>query len=136
MMRYNDREPIYLQIMNEIKAQIAFGKLEPGMQLPTIKEQAAIMRVNPNTVARVYTLLEQERVITKQKGLGTFVSAKEHLARELREEIAESVTARFVSELLRLGFGPAEILRQLQQFLARAEDGQDTYLKTQDRKKE
>jgi len=125
-MRYNDREPIYLQIMNEIKAQIAFGKLTPGMQLPTIKEQAGIMRVNPNTVARVYALLEQERVITKQKGLGTFVSTSEHLARKLREEIAESVTSRFVSELLRLGFGPAEILKHLQQFLARAPDDESS----------
>ena len=125
-MRYNDHEPIYLQIMNEIKAQIAFGKLTPGMQLPTIKEQAAIMRVNPNTVARVYALLEQERVITKQKGLGTFVRTSEHLARELREEIAESATSRFVSELLRLGFSPAEILKHLQHFLARAKGDQDT----------
>jgi len=119
-MRYNDREPIYLQITNEIKAQIAYGKLTPGMQLPTIKDQAALMRVNPNTVARVYALLEQEHVITKQKGLGTFVGANEHLARELREEIAESATSRFVGELLRLGFSPAEIMNCLQQFLARA----------------
>ena len=125
-MRYNDREPIYLQIMNEVKAQIAYGKLTPGMQLPTIKEQAVIMRVNPNTVARVYALLEQERIITKQKGLGTFVSASEYLARELREKIAESVTSHFVSELQRLGFGPAEILQQLQQFLARAPGGENS----------
>jgi len=125
-MRYNDREPIYLQIMNEIKAQIAFGKLVPGMQLPTIKEQALIMRVNPNTVARVYALLEQERVITKQKGLGTFVSTNEHLARELKVEIVENLTSRFVSEMLRLGLGSAEILKYLQQFLARAKDDQDT----------
>jgi len=125
-MRYNDREPIYQQIMSEIKAQIAFGKLTPGMQLPTIKEQAAIMRVNPNTVTRVYALLEQERIITKQKGLGTFVSTGEHLARKLREEIAESATSRFVSELLRLGFSPAEILKHLQHFLARAKGDQGT----------
>ncbi|MCL5982582.1 MAG: GntR family transcriptional regulator [Firmicutes bacterium] len=125
-MRYNDREPIYLQIISEIKAQIAFGKLAPGMQLPTIKEQAAIMRVNPNTVARVYALLEQERIITKQKGLGTFVSTSEHLARKLREEIAESVTSRFVDELLRLGLGPAEIIKHLQNFLARTLGGESS----------
>ena len=125
-MRYNDREPIYLQIMNEIKAQIAFGKLTPGMQLLTIKEQAAKMKVNPNTVARVYALLEQERIITKQKGLGTFVSTSECLARELREEIAESATSRFVDELLRLGFSQDEIKNCLQQFLSRTKGYQGT----------
>jgi DNA-binding transcriptional regulator YhcF (GntR family) len=117
-MNYNDREPIYLQIVNNIKAQIAFGKLKPGMQLPSIKEQAVQMKVNPNTVARVYHHLEQEGILSKQKGLGTFVSNKEDLAHNLRDEIAGHNTSRFVSEMLRLGFSPAEIYQHLQQFLA------------------
>lgn len=117
-MRYNDREPIYLQIMQEIKAEIALGHLTPGMQLPTIKEQAALMRVNPNTVARVYDLLEQERVITKQKGLGTFVSTSTTLAGDLRRELADATTARFVGEMSRLGLSASEMQGHLRQFLA------------------
>lgn len=116
-MSYSDREPIYLQIMGDIKAQIAFGKLKSGDQLPSIKAQAVQMRVNPNTMARVYALLEQEGVLTKQKGLGTFVACDENLARGLRDEIAATSTVRFIKELLRLGFSPAEIQRHLQQFL-------------------
>ncbi|MBT9177173.1 MAG: HTH-type transcriptional repressor YtrA [Firmicutes bacterium] len=118
-MRYNDREPIYLQIMNEIITQIALGSLTPGMQLPTIKEQAAIMRVNPNTVARVYALLEQEGVITKQKGLGTFVNTSTTLAKSLERKLAETTTSRFVSEMSRLGLNRAEIEEHLRQFLTR-----------------
>lgn len=125
-MRYNDLEPIYLQIISEIKTQIALGRLTPGMQLPTIKEQAAIMRVNPNTVARVYAFLEQERIITKQKGLGTFVSTSTLLARTLKEEIAERNTSRFISEMSRLGFSTEEIYEHLRQFLSRVKDDKKT----------
>ncbi len=117
-MRYNDREPIYLQIMNEVKAQVALGSLAPGMQLPTIKEQAAIMRVNPNTIARVYAMLEQAGVLAKQKGLGTFVGTSANLAKRLRQELAETTTSRFVSEMSRLGLSAAEIQEHLRQFLA------------------
>jgi GntR family transcriptional regulator len=118
-MRYNDREPIYLQIMNEIKTQVALGSLEPGTQLPTIKEQATIMRVNPNTIARVYALLEQEGVLTKQKGLGTFVSTSTTLALHLKRELARITTERFVSEMSRLGLSAAEMQEHLRQFLVR-----------------
>jgi len=118
-MRYNDREPIYMQIMQEIKTDIALGRLAPGMQLPTIKEQAAIMRVNPNTVARVYSLLEQEGVITKHKGLGTFVSTRQTLAAELKRELAGVTTSRFISEMSRLGLSAPEIEAHLRQFQAR-----------------
>jgi len=116
-MRYNDYEPIYLQIINDIKAQIAFGHLKPGMQLPTIKEQAVIMKVNPNTIARVYYLLEQEDIINKQKGIGTFVSKNEHLARNLRDTAAKIITSRFVSEMARLGFSTTGIATRLDLYL-------------------
>jgi len=116
-MRYNDYEPLYLQIINDIKAQIAFGNLKPGMQLPTIKEQATIMKVNPNTIARVYYLLEQEDVINKQKGVGTFVSSSEHLARNLRDASAKFVTSRFLSDMTRLGFSSTDIQKYLELFL-------------------
>jgi len=117
-MRYNDREPIYLQIMHEIKRQVALGNLTAGMQLPAIKEQAAIMRVNPNTVARVYALLEQEGVLTKQKGLGTFVSTSTTLAASLKSELVETTTLRFASEMARLGFSEIEVQEYVRQFLA------------------
>ncbi len=117
-MRYNDREPIYLQIIHEIKRQVALGELTAGMQVPTIKEQAAIMRVNPNTVARVYAVLEQEGVLTKQKGLGTFVSTSTSLAESLKRELAETTAMRFASEMVSLGFSAREIQEHVHHFLA------------------
>lgn len=87
------------------------------MQLPTIKEQAIIMKVNTNTIARVYYLLEQEDIINKQKGIGTFVSNKEHLARDLRDTAAKIITSRFVSGMMRLGFSTTGIATHLDLYL-------------------
>jgi len=68
--------PIYLQIVHSIKHQVATGRLKPGEQLPTVRELATDLRINPNTVARAYDLLDSDNVITTQQGRGTYV--REH----------------------------------------------------------
>jgi GntR family transcriptional regulator len=67
--------PIYLQIIEQIKRSIALGVLQPGEQLPTVKQLALDLTVNPNTVARAYRDLERERVIETSPGRGSFVPA-------------------------------------------------------------
>jgi GntR family transcriptional regulator len=67
--------PIYLQIIEQIKRSIALGILQAGEQLPTVKQLAIDLTVNPNTVARAYRELERERVIETSPGRGSFVRA-------------------------------------------------------------
>jgi len=117
ILDYNDREPIYLQIINDIKFQMAIGKLLPSEQLPTIKEQAAKMRVNPNTVARVYAVLEQQNIITKHKGLGCFVSTDPHIAKSLKLELAQENVQKFFGDMIKLNFNPDEIISYLKAFI-------------------
>jgi len=79
-------EPIYLQIMDSIKHLVATGELKPGEQLPTVRQLATDLRINPNTVARAYLELDREGVISTQQGRGTFVSERpdqNHLAQLL-----------------------------------------------------
>ena len=59
MVRFEPTIPIYLQVMDEIKAQIVSGKLKPGQQLPSVRELAQNIQVNPNTIARAYQELER-----------------------------------------------------------------------------
>ena len=66
--------PIYIQIEDSIHSLIAAGQIQPGEQLPTIRELAADIRVNLNTVARAYFELDREGVISTQRGRGTFVT--------------------------------------------------------------
>jgi GntR family transcriptional regulator len=65
--------PIYLQIIEQVKRSIALGVLQSGEQLPTVKQLAIDLTVNPNTVARAYRELEREQVIETSPGRGSFV---------------------------------------------------------------
>jgi GntR family transcriptional regulator len=67
--------PIYLQIIEQIKRSIALGVLQVGEQLPTVKQLAVDLTVNPNTVARAYRELERDQVIETAPGRGSFVRA-------------------------------------------------------------
>jgi len=67
-------EPIYAQVMNEIKYFVATGMIEPGEHLPSVREMAMKLRINPNTVARAYRELERDGVVVTMRGKGVFVA--------------------------------------------------------------
>lgn len=103
--------PIYFQIMEQVKHAIATGALKPGAQLPTVRQLAADLRVNFNTVARAYRLLDEEGIISTQHGRGTYIldppSEKESEKRRHRQLVV--LTEYYVGETEKLGFGPAEV---------------------------
>ena len=80
-----DRTPIYAQLERGLRAAIASGRLRPGDQLPTVRQLAVDLRVNANTVARVYGDLERAGVIGTRRGVGSFVTASPAQARPARE---------------------------------------------------
>jgi GntR family transcriptional regulator len=81
----NDPTPIYAQLERALRAGIATGRLQPGDQLPTVRQLAVDLRVNANTVARVYAELERAAVIETRRGVGSFISATPAEARPPRE---------------------------------------------------
>ncbi|RJX27114.1 MAG: GntR family transcriptional regulator [Dethiobacter sp.] len=74
--------PMYLQLKEQIKTAVAGGALHPGDRLPPVRELALTLTVNPNTVARAYSELEREGILSAEQGRGTFVSGGEPLLRE------------------------------------------------------
>ena len=80
-----DRTPIYVQLERGVCAAIAAGRLRPGDRLPTVRQLAVDLRVNANTVARVYGELERRGVLETRRGVGTFVDATPARARPRRE---------------------------------------------------
>src|SRR4029453_3282604 len=70
-----DRTPIYAQLERGLRAAIATGRLQPGDQLPTVRQLAVDLRVNANPVARVYADLERAGVLETRRGVGSFISA-------------------------------------------------------------
>lgn len=116
-----DPVPIYLQIVQTIKHQVATGKLKPGTQLPTVRELATTLRVNPNTIARAYDQLDTDSVITTQQGRGTFVREhpdNAHLTR-VRQEQLKGLMDGVIGKALSLGYPIDEVRNAFEAQLAR-----------------
>jgi len=112
----NDRTPIYLQLERAIRAAIAAGRLVPGDQLPTVRQLAVDLRVNANTVARVYASLEHAGVLETRRGIGSFVTATPAAARtpDEHDRRLRAFTTRVLTEAADAGFTLGEVVRDLE----------------------
>jgi GntR family transcriptional regulator len=114
--------PIYQQVKIEVHRLAAIGALRPNDPLPSIRELAAELLVNPNTVARAYRELEQEGLIFTQKGRGSFLAARRE--RDAERELAAYLNRRMdgaVREASRFGLGSAEVRKLVEDSLRRLE---------------
>lgn len=103
--------PIYTQIVNQVQTQVAGGILNPGDQLPTVRALAEELRVNFNTVARAYRILDEARIISTQQGRGTYITEipPPQVTEKLRREALQVLTERYINEAMRLEFSKEEI---------------------------
>ena len=99
------RVPIYEQIVDQVERQISKGELKPGDQLPTVRELAGELRINFNTVARAYRLLDGAGTISTQRGRGTYVLEPGEEAGPSLEELAR----RLARQAERMGHDPEEV---------------------------
>ena len=107
--------PIYIQIVEQVRQQVATGKLKPGDQLPTVRALASDLRVNFNTVARAYRLLDEANIISTQQGRGTYIldEPPPEITQSLRIASLESLARRFLAEALQLGFTAAQAIEYI-----------------------
>ena len=111
--------PIYTQIVEQVKQQVVSGELQPGDQLPTVRALALELRVNFNTVARAYRLLDEAGIISTQQGRGTYILDVPPPERtdKLRQQALEALTRDYLSEAHRLGCNSDEINKVLKEQL-------------------
>lgn len=100
--------PIYLQIMEEIKKRAVRGSYLPGAQLPSVRDMAREMEVNPNTVARVYMELEREGFIETRRGQGSFLTGDAALIDRERNRMGLDAAGQFVRIIGELGLSPEQ----------------------------
>lgn len=112
--------PIYVQVMQQIKRLVAGGILQAGDQLPTVRALAQELRVNFNTIARAYRLLDEDGIISTQQGRGTFILDGPILedADALRQESLRILAERYIHKASQLGALPGEIRKVLEESLA------------------
>jgi len=116
----SDATPIYAQLERGLRAGIATGRLQPGDQLPTVRQLAVELSVNANTVARVYAELERAGVIETRRGVGSFVTATPAQAHPPREHDRRlrAFATRVLADADRAGFGVDEVLAALKELRA------------------
>jgi GntR family transcriptional regulator len=111
--------PVYRQIIDQILGGIASGKLAVGDQIPTVRQVAVDLAINPNTVVRAYREMEIRGVLETQQGTGTFIARKkiEQSEVERSRRLAQLVT-EFVARAGSAGFSVEELMEQLNELLA------------------
>ncbi len=111
--------PIYLQVILQIKRQVATGVLAPGDQLPSVREVASQLLINPNTAARAYRDLERDGLIETRRGHGAFVAAGAAvMTQSERERLVRGRMREVIVEARGLGFPDGAILALCQKTLA------------------
>jgi GntR family transcriptional regulator len=107
-----DPRPIYLQIMDEVRRAIVVGTLEPDDPLPSLRQLASDLRVNPNTVQFAYRELEREGAVYMKRGQGTFVSNSSTPQVE-RSRLLREVAARALRDAYRHGLTAEELVERI-----------------------
>ena len=108
---FRSGEPIYTQIVSQVQRMVAAGDLQQGDQLPTVRQMAADLGVNFNTVARAYRVLDEAGLISTQRGRGTYIweQPDEETVRHLRRQGLDDLMSRALHEMVRLGYGADEV---------------------------
>ncbi len=116
--------PIYQQLVDQVKEQIANGSLKPEDQLPTVRALAIELRINFNTVARAYRMLDDEHIISTQQGRGTYITEipPPKVSERMRRQSLEALTQRLIEQATRLGFNEREIVQSLSEQLKQWKD--------------
>jgi GntR family transcriptional regulator len=107
--------PIYLQIVEQVRQRVSTGELRPGDQLPTVRQMATELRVNFNTIARAYRLLDEAGLISTQQGRGTYIweGPTEETLKQLKKKSLEVLTRNYLDETNRLGYSLKDALEEL-----------------------
>src|SRR5215212_10286642 len=109
-----DATPLHAQLERSIRVAIASRRLKPGDQLPTVRQLAVALRINANTVAKVYAHLERSGTLETRRGVGTFVTDSEPQGhQEVREAELRAIAMRALAEASAHGFNAADLRREL-----------------------
>mgnify|MGYP000004715357 FL=1 len=111
---FSDNIPIYKQLLEQLTEKIIIGTYEPGSKLPSVREFALITGVNPNTVQRALTELEEKSLIITKGTSGKFVTEDKKIISKMKKEVLQSTVDDFLKNMKKLNVSKEEIISYLQ----------------------
>lgn len=105
---FNEETPIYLQIVEQIKTQIATGKLKAGDKIPSVRELAVEAGVNPNTMQKALTELERMGLLYSARTSGRFVAEDRQRTDSVHMELVEQYMRAFTENMSKVGYSPKQ----------------------------
>ncbi|CDQ41064.1 MULTISPECIES: GntR family transcriptional regulator [Virgibacillus] len=98
-VNFNNRDPVYVQVVRYFKQQIATNMLEPGQEIPSRRELASELKINPNTVQRAYKEMEEAGLIYTERNLPSKITKDEKMLHSVREELIIEAVDSFVASV-------------------------------------
>lgn len=114
-MKYNfdNERPIYIQLVEMLKIDIISGKLKTGEKLPSVRDFASSVRVNPNTMQKALAELEKEKLIYTERTNGKYVTSNEKLIKKNKDIFAKNLTNNYKNDMYNIGIKENEIIKYL-----------------------
>ena len=112
-INYNSRIPIYEQIVSEIERLVSLNILKPDSQIPSVRQLACTLGINPNTVKKAYDILEMKKIIISKSTKGTFISSDITKAKEIKINELITKIKNIEKELISFGLTKEEIKKRL-----------------------
>lgn len=107
---FNNRDPVYIQVIRHFKEQIAQGFYEPGQEIPSRRELAGLLKINPNTAQRAYKEMEEEGLIYTKGNSPSRITKDEQVLKRVREELINEAVETFVKTVHTLNIPLQEVL--------------------------
>lgn len=108
---FNNRDPVYLQVVRYFKEEIATGRLAAGQEIPSRRELAGLLQINPNTVQRAYKEMEEQKLITTEGNSPSRITTDERVLSLIREELIREAVEVFVNSVKKIAVPVDELLQ-------------------------
>ena len=108
--KFNNRDPVYVQVIQHFKEQMAKGYYEPGQEIPSRRELANALKINPNTAQRAYKEMEEQGLIFTEGNLPSRITKDEQMLKRVREELIGEAVDQFVHSVQTINVALPEVL--------------------------
>lgn len=112
---FNNRDPIYLQVVRYFKAEIAAGRLQAGDEIPSRRELAALLKINPNTAQRSYKEMEEQGLIVTEGNSPSRITSDEGILKSIRQELICEAVDTFIASIQGMDIPVEELLEQVRE---------------------